>query len=138
LSPHFKFLGWALMVVIFAAAWVKGARAEEREPGELNATCLIALANDTERIKAMHAKAVPYDMVRHLVLTDPTNRDEARWVLMRIVDGLYSGQLAPERAITFLWGLCSLSTIGGEPSKDDAERQPMGMFWPLQDELKDI
>lgn len=143
MTPGFKFLGSVFIAVLLFVAIVKGAKAEEVKEPEVNLTCVLALAPDVERLKAMHAKDTDYWVARHLVLTDPTNRDAARWALMLILDGLYDGRLAPDRAITALWGICTIPMAkhGAVPEKDEKYLQQHdegGQFRPLKREYKDI
>ena len=129
---------YLLLVVFYTALAVLIATAPKRAHGaETNLTCVLALAPDVETIKLQHERGVPYEMARHLILTDETNRDEARWALMLVLDAVHDGLPTP-LATTLLWHLCSRDSMGAVPAKDEAWIREGPMFWPLQRDNKEI
>jgi hypothetical protein len=128
---------YLLLMAFYVGLFLLIVTAPNRAHGaEPNVTCVLSLSPDVEAIKVQRQRGVPYSMTRHLILTDETNRDEARWLLMAVLDSLEDG-FPPQLATTLLWQLCA-RPVGGVPAKDAEWRQEGPIFWPLQRDNKEI
>lgn len=129
------------LVLTFALAGCATIQ-QDTAQGTVNMTCMNSLSADVASIVRQQQSGVPYYVTRHLILTDYTNKGEGRWGLMQVLDRLESGELKPEMAHTFLWGLCTVE-LGKWPSTLDKDRKRLapeeegGEFWAPKRELRD-
>jgi hypothetical protein len=130
-TPYFRY---ALAVLVAVVLAVTAARAEPRpqaEAPEVNMTCVVQMAADVQTLVNMHTHGVPYELVRHLIRSDESNRDAGRWLLTAIHEALEAG-LPAVLAHTYLWHLCAI------PEPGDVAAKPNANPFPIRPEHKDI
>lgn len=129
-----RYLGIVLLAALWAAAWVGAARGEER-PAEMRMVCVTQMAADVAQVADMHGKGVPSPLIRYLIVTDQSNRDEGRWLLASVLRALDLG-MPRDYAHTLLWELCGREPGAvAEPWHPSAG--PAG-GWGLLDQHKDL